>query len=235
MSLKRSKGNMYDWVTHTHSYLGGECPHRCSYCYVGSSRFGRPERYKGPIRILDSELKINHGRGKTIFIEHMGDLFADGVSDVIVGKVLEHCRAYPDNTYVFQSKNPGRILALLDLTEMPPEILIGTTIETNRSIPGTDPGAPSPEARYNAMTWLRRRGVRIFVTVEPVLDFDVMEFSGMIANLRPEFINIGADSKGTGLIEPSREKLERFIHFLNLNRITIRKKTNLGRLLGDHS
>lgn len=29
MSLKKSTGNMYPWVTHTHTHLGGECSHKC--------------------------------------------------------------------------------------------------------------------------------------------------------------------------------------------------------------
>jgi hypothetical protein len=33
MPLKKSEGNMYPWVTHTHSHLAGACPHECK-CYV---------------------------------------------------------------------------------------------------------------------------------------------------------------------------------------------------------
>lgn len=34
MPLNRSTGNMFSWVTHTRTHLGGQCPHQCSYCYV---------------------------------------------------------------------------------------------------------------------------------------------------------------------------------------------------------
>ena len=75
MVINRQTGNMYPWVTHMHSHLGGECPHKCIYCYVDNPRFGRPERYKGKLRLLDWEFKVNYESGNTIFIEHKNDLF----------------------------------------------------------------------------------------------------------------------------------------------------------------
>lgn len=73
---------MYPWVTHTHSHLAGECPHRCSYCYVQAMAKRSPalkERFSGPLRLIEKELDVNYGTGKTIFVEHMNDLFAEKV------------------------------------------------------------------------------------------------------------------------------------------------------------
>jgi hypothetical protein len=120
MPLNISKGQMYSWVTHTHSSLGGECPHRCSYCYVDSPRWGRPPRYTGALRLLENEMRIHYSESQlrkhggqypaTIFIEHMNDLWAADVPDNMIQQVLEHCRLWPDNTYVYQTKNPARYL-----------------------------------------------------------------------------------------------------------------------------
>ena len=41
MGMVKSKGNMYDWVTHMHTHLGGECGHECSYCYLNGKGFGK--------------------------------------------------------------------------------------------------------------------------------------------------------------------------------------------------
>ena len=94
MSLKKSKGNMYDWVSHTHSHLIGKCPHECGYCYVQAMAKRFPEmhkRYSGEeITIDESELDINYGKGKLIFIEHMNDLFADAVDGGIIDAILCH-------------------------------------------------------------------------------------------------------------------------------------------------
>ena len=37
MSLRKNKkgSNMYEWVSHMHSFLGGECQHKCRYCLDG--------------------------------------------------------------------------------------------------------------------------------------------------------------------------------------------------------
>jgi len=76
MPLQKSKGNMYPWVSNCHSHLGGECEHHCVYCYVEHSKFGRPEKYKGILRLIEEEFSVKYGSGKTIFMEHCNDLFA---------------------------------------------------------------------------------------------------------------------------------------------------------------
>lgn len=120
MPLKKSSGNMYPWVTHMHTHLGGECPHRCGYCYVQTNPHGVHPRYKGPVRLIEDELNVDYSRKwwdkkagvwkteKIIFIEHMGDLFAEGTPPNFTEAIVNHCRKYPENEYVFQTKNPER-------------------------------------------------------------------------------------------------------------------------------
>jgi len=230
MPLKMSHGNMYDWVTHVHSHLGGECPYKCSYCYVGRSRQGRPQKYTGPIRLIEAELHVKYGSGKTIFIEHMNDMFSHGVSDRMIGRILDHCNQFPENSYVFQTKNPGRLLKLLVWMKFPRDYIVGTTIETNAPVSCSD--APSTAERKEALMGLRRHGIRRFVTIEPIMDFDPEILAGWIVGILPEFVTIGADSKGCGLTEPKGEKVLKFIDLLNEAGVKIRKKTNLERLVG---
>ena len=64
------------------------------------------------------------------------------------------------------------------------------------------------------------------VTLEPVLDFDINGLVNMINLMKPEWVNLGADSGGHKLPEPSKEKLLKLI-----DRIEIRQKKNLKRLL----
>ena len=224
MTLKKSVGNMYPWVTHTHCHLGGECPHRCSYCYVNSSPFGRPEKYIGPLRLIEKEFAVNYGSGKTIFIENCNDLFAAEVPQEFINKIIVHCLKWPDNTYVFQTKNPARYLTMDAL--FPEGSILGTTIETNRFLP--DIGcAPDPLERAFAMTKLKGRK---FVTIEPVLDFDVDILASWIDKIRPEFLNLGADSKNNNLPEPTVEKIMALVDKLHEYGIELREKHNLQRL-----
>lgn len=235
MPLKKSVGHMYPWVTHTHAHLGGECPHRCSYCYVDNPRFGRAERYTGPVRLIERELAVQYGSGRTIFVENCGDLFAGGVDPGFVGAILAHCRSFPDNTYVLQTKDPARALGFCAL--FPPRTLFGTTIESDRRHPGAMGHAPPPEARMRAMVEFRERfpGVRRFVTVEPALAFDPAVLLGWLRSIGPEFVNIGADSKGRGLDEPGAGEILALLDGLRGAGIPVREKHNLGRLLGADS
>lgn len=229
MPLKRSKGNMYPWVTHTHSHLGGECPHECFYCYVDNPIHGRPDRYKGPVRLIEAELNVRYGSGKVIFIDNMADLFAKGVPIEIIRAVIGHCRVWPDNLYVFQTKNPARYLELKELgIELPEKCILGCTVETNRDIDDISK-APTPRARCLAMLAVEGRK---FITVEPILDLDPEEFSDWIVEIGPEFVNIGADSKGHRLPEPPAWKVEALIKGLMEDGVEIREKHNLERLLG---
>ena len=223
---------MYPWVTHTHAHLEGECPHRCSYCYVQAMarRFASMRlHYAGPPRLVADELHVCYGSGKTIFVEHMGDLFASAINKEWIGCILDHCRQYPDNAYVFQSKNPSRLPHFVG--DLPSTALVGTTIESNRHFPEVMRDAPAPTERVAGMVSLPS-ALRRFVTIEPILDFDVDRLVAAIALIRPEFVNIGADSKGAGLPEPSPDKVRDLIGALGAARIEIRRKTNLARLLG---
>jgi hypothetical protein len=94
--------------------------------------------------------------------------------------------------------------------------------------------APPPELRYigikQAASILRQK---VFVTIEPILDFDAPELIEWIRQIKPEFVNIGADSKGCGLVEPPWGKVEKLIAGLTETGIAIRKKSNLARLERD--
>lgn len=216
---------MYPWVSHTHSFLGGECEHKCIYCYVENPKFGRAERYKGPLRLVENEFNTNNGKGKTIFIEHMNDLFAKNVPDEFITKIIRHCLNYPDNVYVFQTKNPARYLDYLSI--IPKNSILGTTIETNRDMSECSK-APSAKERYEAMKALN---FRKFLTCEPILEFDVEEFGRWIGEIKPEFFNIGADSKGNNLVEPTYSKILLLVEEIKKYGIEVREKHNMQRLI----
>lgn len=224
--LRKSTGNMYPWVTHMHAALGGKCQHKCSYCYVDSPKRGIDNRFTGPTRLLEEEMNTNFGSKRTIFIEHLNDLFSYSVPDHIIERVLEHCRKYPDNIYIFQTKNPERYWKIPNHL-WPPRFVLGATIETNRDIPGIG-FAPSPTIRYMAM---RQIIVPKFITIEPIMDFDLDIFVEQLQIIKPDFVNIGADSKGHNLPEPSSEKVKCLIQELEKSKIEIREKHNLDRIL----
>jgi DNA repair photolyase len=218
---------MYDWVTHVHTHLGGECPHKCSYCYVGRNRFGRAKRYTGELRMIDSELNVDYGRDKIIFIEHMNDLFAEGVLNAFIYDVLAHARWYPLNDYVFQTKNPDRALEFHEY--FPARSTIGTTIESDIGYKAIS-AAPHPDRRIEGIRGFKVLGFKTFITIEPIMRFSPC-FAQAIIDSHPDFVNIGADSKNCGLPEPTGDEVRALVFRLQGGGVLIRKKVNLERIL----
>lgn len=220
----KENSNMYQWVTHTHTHLGGRCSHDCKYCYVDNPRFGRPKKYQGEIRLIEKELNVNYGEDKSIFIENCNDLFASQVNTEIIMRVLKHCCMYPDNQYIFQTKNPSRYFAFIEY--FPDNFILGSTIETNFTTAGISK-APYSYERYQAMKYLK--GTKTFITIEPILDFDLSILTDWIIEINPDYVNIGADSKNNDLPEPEWDKVSNLIE--NLKSFTqVNIKNNLKRL-----
>lgn len=222
--------NMYKFIDKTRNYLGGECKHNCSYCYVNAMRKKFPnlnERYSGEVRLFDKELNKAEGTGNTIFVQDMGDLFADNVPKEFILKILEHLNQYPGNNYLFQTKNPKRVFEFMN--HFPRNTIIGTTIETNRQdiLNKISKAPPVQERKY----WVERaKFCKTFITLEPLIDFDLEELIEIIKYIQPNFVNIGADSKDNRLLEPSKEKIEALIKELKTF-TEVRIKSNLWRLL----
>ena len=222
MPLNKSTGNMYDWVTHTWNTVKGQCYHNCEYCYMKT--WGK----QSPIRFDEKELKTDLRQGNTIFVGNTNDMFAIKINDEWVRKTLNHCSKF-DNTYVFQSKNTFGINRMTNY--LPDKVIIGTTIETNRTdILFQISKAPLPQERINWMNEFSA-GYYKFITIEPIMDFDLEQFVGMIIQARPNFVNIGADSKHHNLPEPSYKKIIALIDELKKSDIEVRKKINLKRLM----
>ena len=220
MALNKQSGNMYDFVTHMWSPCKGRCSHDCNYCFM--KRFPLP-----PLHLDERDLRTNLGKDHFIFVGHTVDLFAKDVPEEWIKRVLERCRQFPTNKYLFQSKNPVRFRPFMDL--FPEKVVLGTTIETNRTI-YVESKAPSYTGRAAAIGELGRMGYETIITIEPIFDFDLVELSEMIISANPTWINIGADSKRHKLPEPSKAKIVELINTLKA-KINVKLKSNLKRIL----
>jgi hypothetical protein len=89
--------------------------------------------------------------------------------------------------------------------------------------------SPKPEERsgYLARFDLIRD---TYITIEPIMDFDLNQFLFYLSFPKPKQINIGADSGNNNLPEPSKEKLLALIDKLKKFTV-IDQKHNLTRLL----
>jgi len=216
---------MYTWLTHTWNTVKGECPHGCTYCYM--KRWGKQK----PVRFDEKELKTDLGSGNFIFVGSSCDMFADDIPDEWIMETLKYCSlAY--NNYLFQSKNPARIWASREL--LPVCSTICTTIETNRWMPEIMNGSPMPVYRAAYMNRIHFY-YDTFITIEPIMQFDLKELVELIKICHPKQVNIGFNtSYKVQLPEPSEQKTIELI--TELKKFTkVKLKSNSQRIIKDKS
>jgi hypothetical protein len=189
------------------------------------------------IRFVEKELHefdlsmAKYGEGQTIFVGSSCDMFAEKIPVRWIIDTLKKCKEY-ENTYLFQSKNPLAFDQIVHASDrdsfFPTDSLFCTTIETNRIYFPEMGSAVSPYSRASAMNTLK--GYKKYVTIEPIMDFDLNDMVGIIKACEPIQVNIGADSGGNNLIEPPKEKILELINELKKFTV-IDQKRNLNRIL----
>jgi protein gp37 len=163
------------------------------------------------------------GRYNKIFVCSGCDLFHPDVPDWWIEFIGQRTFDYSMNTYILHTKNPGRAVKFYS------DFTIGTvlcaTIETDADIPGISK-APLPIERFEGLgKWPQHR----MITIEPVMDFDLENFSQRIIGAEPDQVNIGADSGYNHLPEPPPEKIRELVEALRpYTRVHLKK--NLSRI-----
>lgn len=222
MGLNKSTGNMYEWINSTWNTVKGECPHGCTYCYM--KRWGKQK----PMRFDEGELKTDLGSGNFIFVGSSCDLFADDVPPEWIIRTLKHCESYPTNTYLLQTKNPSAYSGYAVFVASLERFALCITIESNRWYGDIMGNCPPPKQRAHDFGLIPVK--EKYVTIEPILDFDLDEMVSLIKQCEPLQVNIGADSGHNKLPEPSYIKVMALIEELNKFTVVANKK-NLNRLL----
>lgn len=224
MGLNISKGNMYEFVTHTWNTVKGACYHDCSYCYM--KRWGK----LNPARFDEKELKTDLGDDNFIFVGSSNDLFSHGIPDGWIDKTLEHCSRF-HNKYLFQTKNPERFKEWMYHPVIREQSVLCTTIESSRY---HDVMQKSPHPMQRAMNICElSKHVDTYITTEPILDFDLDTFLMLLLQCKARQINIGADTGRNNLPEPSREKVIELIKLLRAAGENVVLKPNIQRIIGN--
>lgn len=231
MGLNISNGDMYEFITDTYNSVKGRCYHDCRYCYVKAMNKNQKEEH------LDrDELKTNLYKDKFIFVGSGIDLFALNISSDWIKRVLDKCYEANNNLfgegnrYFFQSKNPRRFLEFINHPVFDSSVIC-TTIETNRWYPEVMRKCPRIEDRVSAMEEISKRGIKTYVTAEPLMDFDLEEMIECIRRCNPVQVNFGKESfREVELPEPDNEKVDRLVREVAkfTERIVVKKNALLN-------
>jgi DNA repair photolyase len=181
-----------------------------------------------PVRFDEKELKTDLGTGNFIFVGSSCDMFAENIPDEWIKKTLKHMEKF-DSKYLLQTKNPTRVLDFIDACVITDKCVICTTIESNRDLLEIKRNSPDVFKRAMAMNELSQI-IDTYVTIEPIMDFDMDIMVKLIKECEPLQVNIGADSGRNNLPEPSKEKVLQLVSELEKFTI-IHNKSNLQRLL----
>jgi len=212
---------MFSDVTESWNIVVG-CRHGCYFgkCWAFMLTIGKlkhTKKYKDfEPRFWQSELNRKFKVGAFVFVCSMGDLFGEWVPIEWIKLIIGVVRKNPQATFLFLTKNPARYVELEKELDFPENAILGTTIETNR---GYDyypawTKAPSPFNRYEAMTKLRHK--RKFVSIEPIIDFDLTKLVGWIKEIAPCIVYVGYDNYKAGLPEPPLSKTMLLIDALKM-------------------
>lgn len=229
MGLNLSVGNMFSFITSHWNPIQG-CEYDCSYCWVNKLRY----KIDRTPHLTESSLKTNlYGKGRgAIFVGATGDMWGNWVPAEDIERVLERCRAFPENIYLFLTKNPGRYAGFLK--KFPEKTILGVTLETDKAL-GKISRAPLPilrVSRFMRLDFSAPLSIRRMVCIEPILKFDKNALNCFLQAMSPDFAVIGANSNGPEIPEPTYQELSDLIFRLNRdNDFRIVLKENLRRLL----
>lgn len=189
------------------------------------------KKYRGPVRLVDRELKKRFRADDVVFVCSCNDLFANGVPSDMARVVIDAAKM-SNATFLWQTKNPDNIIP--HVYSLPEKSIIGTTYESNLNWYGAK---PSPVERMDGMMTIARLSPRLkrMVTMEPIKDFILDQVLNDMGRVSPEWINIGAETKGgtTEVApEPAPSRVARLIKELRAAGFEVREKSNLSRLTG---
>lgn len=223
-------GNMYkDSAGSINFHVG--CRFGCTYCVPSFQR--QMKRQKN--RCADCGKYVPHGHLERLEKpppRTRGDqfIFFPSASDwrwipTPVGDLaIAYMKKWSDRRFLLQSKDPITFKRWPP-SAFPSNAIFGVTLETNRDNTVNFSTAPRTKMRARAMDELGVVALKIF-TVEPIMEFDLEEFAGMLVDGDPCRVYVGYNSrpKEVRLPEPSLEKTMELIDTLRENGLDVREK-----------
>jgi len=209
------------------------CQFNCVYCCarkLAETRLRNRRRYKDGFvpHLVEEELLKTFKPSEFILVVFMGDIAFATREEFL--RILARIREFPQTDFLIQTKNPRQLYDWREDwgTGLPPNVYAGTTIESNRDYGLSN--APSPYDRFRYLTGYPHN--RKFLSIEPVMDFDVEKLVSWVRIIQPDIVEVGADNYHNNLPEPSWEKVEELLKRLREFVPRVEEKEGLERLRG---
>jgi len=229
------KSKMFEFIGPKWNPFGFGCMHDCNYCWAKALckwiALKCPSCKRFEPHIHPERFQESFKDGDFVFVEDVGDAYGDWVPLEWDYKVLDFERNQPNVKFLNLTKNPYRYMQLISLSRdyskvIPGNAIIGATIESNRNYWNLSK-APS---QYNRLYWMAQLAKfdslkgRLFICIEPILDFDLREFELMIYWIKPWAVAVGYDNYNHHLQEPPLAKTKELIEKLKGYTIVYEKK-----------
>ena len=219
--------HMFPFITDTWNPFTGPCPYECSYCWAKSmiNRYKWPKYTVSEPAIDEKQIKRKFKLGAFIFVQDMSDASVNSLGDV--ARVMTVVKLNPEVTFLFLVKNPRAYLRWVDhiFTRPTENVIFGATVETDNSdLLRQHSKAPPAHSRLEALYDLSNMGIKTFISVEPIMDFNPRLLAA-ISLIRPWAVAVGYDNYNNGLPEPPLAKTLGLIESLEKQGITVYRKT----------
>lgn len=231
-----TESNMYPETKTWNPFVG--CLFNCDYCELSFKRqLKRVSRNIGCHLCYTYEPHYHEERLRKIpskpnvFVAGTGDIsFCDPNFVIRIFEAIEKHKPRMEKTYLFQTKNPVWFNNHLQwFKDNKDKVILTTTLETTAFTKHISK-APSTRIRFGDFYDLDYP--RKVVTIEPVIDFDINEFSYWMGLLQEqgnlEYVWFGFDSKTVRLRDPSIHKAQNFVDGLKSLGIEVRGKSLRG-------
>jgi protein gp37 len=181
------------------------CQHDCIYCWarpLATGRLKSKKKYEFGFApaFHAEELDKKFKPGSFVFVSDMGDIAYASLHSLNL--ILDVIERHPLTEFLFCTKRPSCYFAVGVV--FPANLYLGATIETNRTYPDIS-RAPSPFGRFMALGSINHP--KKFVSIEPIMDFDLDIMVSWMVSLAPAIVEVGADNHGHQLPEPPADKV----------------------------
>lgn len=151
------------------------CPHRCFYCFAPNVLHRDREQFhtvvnprEGIVEATRKQLESEHITGKLIHICFTCDPYPTGYDTSVTREIIKLLKDHGNHIQILTKGDGRRDFDLLDENDWYGITL--SSMNTAQCIQHDEPGAEGPNTRLAALIQAHNRGIKTWVSFEPVLD-----------------------------------------------------------------